>query len=307
METKIRPRLSVIIAAHNGKKELLSCLSPLKEQYSLEKPDTCEIIVVGYLNEETKKCIEEKFPMVKALQTSTPLSVPNLRSLGIKASKGDILAMLEDHCVPANDWIQTILSNHQIEQITVVGGAVENNCTARITDWAVYFFEYSTFMNPISKRKTTSLPGNNISYKNFVIQYFEDMLEQNLWESFWHSRLIQKGIFLTTDPDMIVYHNRSFHIMKFWLISFKHGYNYAVARLQHSLFRQTLWIVFSTFLPLILTFRVGYCILKKQRHLKEFIASSPIILWFYIGWTLGEIIGTFVRHPLNKTGWGRSG
>ena len=297
------PSLSVIIAAHNSKRELLSCLSALKEQQSINKLSKYEIIVVGYLSDETKRCIEQKYPLVKTLQTTSHLSVPALRSLGIKASEGDILSLLEDHCVPANNWIQSILTNHHMGH-PVVGGAVENSCTKRIADWAVYFFEYSAFMNPIPKGETILLPGNNISYKRCVIQYFNDLLEQNLWEHHWHERLAQKDIPMISTPDMIVYHNRSFRIMRFWHISFLHGYNYASAGSRLSRFRQMSWIMFLVFVPFILTLRVGQRIFKKQRHIKKFIISSPIILWFYIGWTIGEVIGTFSGRTINNTGWG---
>ncbi len=303
MQTAIHPYLSVIIAAHNRKWELLSCLSALKKQCYINKPVQYEVIVVGYFDDEVVKSIREKYPEVKLLKTSSPSSVPALRSIGIKASKGDIIALLEDHCIPASDWVQSILSNHQRGHL-VVGGAVENGLVGRTIDWAVYFFEYSVFVNPISEEITTSLPGNNVSYNRSTIQYFEDMLEQNLWESFWHERLIKNGIVLYASSNMVVYHNRSFRIMRFWHLSFIHGCNHAVAGLHQSNFQKILWIILAVFLPFILTFRIGRRILNKQRYLKEFIKASPIILWFYIGWTVGELIGTISGQTISETGWG---
>lgn len=303
MQTAIHPYLSVIIAAHNGKSILLSCLSALKKQCYINKPVQYEVIVVGYFNNKLKKSISEKYPEVNLLQTSSPSSVPALRSIGIMASKGDIIALLEDHCIPAKDWVQSILTNHH-DGYSVVGGAVENACTRRIVDWAVYFFEYSVFMNPISEEKATTLPGNNVYYNRPAIQYFEDMLEQNLWEPFWHERLIKNGIVLYASSNMVVYHNRSFSIMRFWQLSFIHGCNHAVAGLYHSNFKKILWIILAVFFPFILTFRIGRRVLNKQRYLKEFIKASPIILWFYIGWTMGEVMGTFSGQAIKETGWG---
>ena len=303
MENEIEPVLSVVIAAHNGKRELLSCLSALKEQHHLERLTQYEIIVVGYFNNETKKSVWGKYPDVKLLHIPTPQSVPTLRSIGIKASKGDIIALLEDHCYPAKDWIQTILLNHQRGHL-VVGGAVENGLVGRTTDWAIYFFEYSAFMNPVSEGTTTALPGNNVSYNRSAMKYFEDLLEQNLWESFWHKRLVENRIALYATPEMIVYHNRSFRIMRFWHLSFVHGCNHSVTSLHHSNFQKILWIILAFFLPFILTFRAGRRVLRKQKYLKEFIKASPIILWFYIGWTMGELMGTFSGRRINEIGWG---
>lgn len=303
MEKEIEPVLSVVIAAHNGKKELVSCLAALKNQFFPDEPVKYEIIVAGYLHDELKKSISEEYPEVKLLQAVSPLSVPALRSIGIKASKGDIIALLEDHCIPAKDWIQTILSNHQ-KGYPVVGGAVENSLVRGAIDWAVYFFEYSAFMNPVSEGTTTVLPGNNVSYSRSAMKYFEDLLEQNLWESIWHKRLVRRGIVLYSSPAMIVYHNRPFRIMRFWLLSFVHGSNYAVASLGYSNFKKLLWVILAVFLPFILTFRVGRRVLGKQRYLKEFIKASPIILWFYIGWTAGELMGTLTGRAISETGWG---
>jgi len=300
------PSLSVIIAAHNSKRELLSCLSALKEQQSINKLSKYEIIVVGYLSDETKKCIEQKYPLVKTLQTSSHLPVPTLRCLGIKASKGDIMALLEDHCIPADNWVQSILTNHQIGHL-VVGGAVENNCTKRIADWAVYFFEYSAFMNPVSEGTTTALPGNNVSYNRSAMKYFDDLLEQNLWESFWHKRLMKNEVLLYAAPDIIVYHNRHFRIMRFWYLSYIHGCNHAVANMRRSNLKKLLWVISAVFIPAILTFRIGRRILRKKRYLKEFIKASPIILWFHIGWTAGEFMGTLTGRTISEKGWGEEG
>jgi len=302
MNTEIRPGLSVIVAAHNSKRELLMCLSALLEQYCLKELSKYEIIVVGCLNDDVKKHVEQKFPLTKTLQVPTPVSVPCLRSIGIKESKGDILALLEDHCIPENTWVQSILRNH-LAGNPVVGGAVENGCVKKITDWAVYFFEYSAFMNPVISGKVMILPGNNISYERSVIQYFDDLLEKNLWESFWHERLVRKGVPLFSAPDMIVFHNRSFRIMKFWYTSFIHGCNHAVTRSHRSRIVKILWILSALFLPFILTFRVGNRVFKKQRYIKEFLISSPVIFWFYIAWVAGEINGTFTGRTLKENGW----
>ena len=114
---------------------------------------------------------------------------------------------------------------------------------------------------------------------------------------------MKKEIRIYATPDMIVYHNRPFRIMRFWYLSFVHGSNYAVASLDRSNFKRLLWVISAVFLPFILTFKAGRQILRKQKHLKEFIKASPIILWFYIGWTAGELMGTLTGRAISETGW----
>ena len=45
-----------------------------------------------------------------------------------------------------------------------MGGAVENGKDG-LVNWAVYFCEYTPYMNPVAEGETHDLPGNNIAYK----------------------------------------------------------------------------------------------------------------------------------------------
>ena len=162
-------------------------------------------------------------------------------------------------------------------------------------------------MNPVSEGTTTALPGNNVSYNRSAMKYFDDLLEQNLWESFWHKRLMKNEVLLYAAPDIIVYHNRHFRIMRFWYLSYIHGCNHAVANMRRSNLKKLLWVISAVFIPAILTFRIGRRILRKKRYLKEFIKASPIILWFHIGWTAGEFMGTLTGRTISEKGWGEEG
>ncbi len=295
--------LSVIIASHNGLKELLLCLSSLQsQQIPANSFQSIEIIVVGNLSDKELIRLKELYPTVRVLPADPQASVPHLRSQGIKEAQGDILALLEDHCIPASDWYRSIFSAHRSGHL-VVGGTVENGSPERIVDWAVYLFEYSAYMNPLPQGEVQQLPGNNISYNRRVLPLLKDPLEKDLWESFWHKRLLQEGIGLISNPDMVVYHHKSFGIQEFWHLVRLHGHNYAVSRTFDSSHKKWLWMVGVFFLPFIMWFRIGKRILSKRRHLKKFILASPFLLWFNIGWTLGEITGTITKRPKPETGW----
>lgn len=304
MKSETRPIISIVIAAHNGKSQLMECLESLSRQTLNVHINDGEIIVVGDFNDETRESVHVAYPMVKVLSLGFPVSVPTLRSYGIKESKGDIIALLEDHCAPAEDWVEIILAYHKDGHL-VVGGSIENVSTRGVTGWAVYFLEYTNFMNPITSGGTTSLPGNNVSYRRSIIDCFENILDENLWEFFWHKKLMQNGIKLVSVPELVVYHNRTFPIVRFWYISLMHGWNYSAARVQDSGVVKLIRIALSGFLPFALTLRVLMKVMKKKRLFKEFFLSLPVLLWFYFGWSLGELFGTIAGEKINETGWGK--
>ncbi len=295
--------LSVVIAAHNGLPELTTCLTSLQnQQIPADVALRVEIIVAGCFSEATACYLQQTYTTVRLLRATCPVSVPHLRSWGMQEATGVIVALLEDHCAPAHNWYHTMLTAHETGQL-VVGGAVENGSTTRLKDWAVYLFEYSAYMNPVLCGAARQLPGNNVSYHRKALQLFAELLRQDLWEAAWHQQLAQEGICLHSQPDMIVYHHKSFAIQRFWRLARGHAHNYAATRTFVSLGRKWLWMLGSALLPFLILGRIGRRIVQKKKHVKEFLLASPLMLWFAVGWTLGEITGTFSPSLKPETGW----
>lgn len=300
------PTLSVVIAAHNGLPELTTCLTSLQnQQVSADVALRVEIIVAGCFSEATASYLQQTYAAVRWLRAARPVSVPHLRSWGMREATGAIVALLEDHCAPARNWYHAMLAAHETGQL-VVGGAVENGSTARLKDWAVYLFEYSPYMNPVLCGAASQLPGNNVSYHRKALYFLEKLLRQDLWEAAWHEQLAQEGIGLYSQPDIVVYHHKSFAIQGFWRLARRHAHNYAATRTFSSPERKWLWMLGAPLLPLLMVLRIGRRVAQKRNHVKEFLLASPLILWFAVGWTLGEITGTLSPYPKPEAGWGEA-
>src|SRR5262245_21258368 len=105
----IVPKLSIVIAAHNGMEELCNCLVALETQRippNLVK--NIEIIAAGHFSEATIGYVQKCHPTVRLVPSADPVSVPRLRSWGLREATGDIVALLEDHCIPGPDWLHTM-------------------------------------------------------------------------------------------------------------------------------------------------------------------------------------------------------
>ena len=124
------PSISVIIPSVNGLPFIDECLSALQKQKGNVK---AEVIVADRCRNGTAEHIRKKFPHVKVLEFSDPLSIPELRAIAISHTKGDIIAITEDHCIAQEDWYLEMLKAHE-SSYEVVGGAVENGSTQRLID-----------------------------------------------------------------------------------------------------------------------------------------------------------------------------
>ena len=125
--------LSVVIASGAGGEFLFRCLESLDEQ---AKRLDAELIVVDRCGEATRRRIRQHHPSVRVRAHSGQErpSVPQLRAAGVDAAQGDIVAIIEEHCVAPSDWIDTILDEFGPDD-AAIGGPILDDDFRRLRDW----------------------------------------------------------------------------------------------------------------------------------------------------------------------------
>ncbi len=287
------PTLSVIIASVNGLPMIEECLASLSSQQGNVQ---AEVIVMDITGEDTVKLIQEKYPWVKLVTFNERRTIPQLRAAGLQYAGGEIIAIIEDHCVADPHWYEEMIKAHRAHpEYIAVGGPVENGSRDRLVDWAVFFCEYSTFMLPLPRGLAEDIPGNNASYKNRAfkgILHPEETLTSGFWESTLHRELQARGERFFLEPSMVVYHKKRFG---FWyFISQRYHYSrYYAGRLVSgtSAPRRVLRSAAALALPLLLMSRIARRIVRKRRHLKELLLATPLLIVFTGTWAIGEMVG----------------
>ncbi len=283
-----RSDLSVVIASVNGPAYLDACLASLTHQRGSIRS---EIVVADRVGDEIRDLIDRRYPEVRLLSLPTSATIPRLRSVGIAHSSGRIVAITEDHCVPAEDWLERILAAHQSPH-AAIGGAVENASTIRLIDWAVYLCEYHRHTSPAREGVTDDIPGMNVAYKREALAQLQDLLEAERWESFLHARLRERGYTLYLDPKILVYHRKSFTLGGFLVERYHYarafaGMRAADASLGYRLFHA----VSSPALPALLLGRMASQLFRRGRHRALFLRALPLIAVFTLSWATGEGVG----------------
>lgn len=93
--------------------------------------------------------------------------VYELRALGLVEGRGQVVAMIEDHCIPAPDYVAAVLRAHDEHPEQAIAGAVTNGSTDRAIDRANFLLVHARNLPP---RDTLPEAGwiptsSNISYK----------------------------------------------------------------------------------------------------------------------------------------------
>jgi len=282
-------KISVVIPSVNGLPIIKECLESI---YRQKNSDIAEVIVVDCTDERTRKVVRETFKEVILIYPQKKKPIPELRAIGIKEAKCDILALIEDHCLVPEDWFTEILKAHESDYVAI-GGAVENACQDRVLDWATFFCEYSAFIQPAPSGTIKILPGNNVSYKRNRIQdILDDAIDKGVWEGFIHQKLIERGYELFSTPSLVVFHKKAFGFFEFLAQRFYYSQSFAGMRnSEFSFIKRIMYSMLCLFLPLLLMFRLCVNVLPKGRLRKEFVLSTPILFIFTIVWTAGECWG----------------
>ncbi len=282
-------KISVVIPCVNGLPYIRECLRSLRQQ---ENYAVAEVIVADSSDEATRDWIANKFPDVILLRQDYMTAIPNLKAKGIAEAKGDILVMLEDHCVAPENWFDEIIKAHDSEYIAI-GGAVENGCAGTILDWATFFCEYGAFLLPVPDGPVDMLPGNNVSYKReTLLRVAGELINEGLWEGFLHDELKSKGYILASNPAIVVVHKKGFGLFEF--LAQRFYYSRTFAGMRNEIFsngRRAFYFLGSWLLPLILFPRLVRVLMSKRRLNKEIALSLPYLFIFTIAWALGESWG----------------
>ena len=288
--------LSIVVASWNGTASLLQCLESLESQTDKA---TEEIIVVSNFKPDLPKNGWSADFHVRP----DSFTVPELRRDGIAAARGDVVALIEDHCTVDGNWIREIRQAHA-SHAAVVGGAVENMSGGNALDWAVYFYDYGKFMSPNSAGVTETLSGLNTSYKRAALDEIRDDYRDGFFETFANEALKSRGHQLSMSPSAVVYHNKRYELRRALSHCYHLARSYAAKRVANApLGRRFVFIFGSLFLPILLPARVVLSVIRKGRNLGHLVRAIPFLIVLMSAWSYGEFRGYSAGEGDSRAKW----
>ena len=256
-----------------------------------------EIVIVDRLNDELSVSLARDYPTVLHIPCASSLSLPEMRTIAFEASQGAIVAVTEDHCVPAPSWLRIVRDAFRNgEPATVaLGGSVINGVTDTGFDWATFLCEYSFFSPPVVEGPTRVLPGMNIAYRRDVLESVpRSVLTSGFWETTLHTKLIEAGGVLRSLNALQMYHCKRFSSSLFFRQRFIYSQYYAGLRFSSAGgVKRLIAALTSLALPPILLWRMQRSARSKGLS-KEFVAALPALSILVVIWALGESIGALV-------------
>jgi glycosyltransferase involved in cell wall biosynthesis len=283
------PKISVVIASKVGAPFIDQCLDSIQNEVaSLE----AEAVVVTPRDQQYVRRLQLKYPWVKVVQEPSVMGVPALRRRGVEEATGEYVAIIEEHCSAAPDWLRQALAAFRRGPYAAVGGAITDYRYDRLRDWVVYFIEYNSSLPPVSAGETYNLNDANIAYPRGLLLEHRQRLDEGYWPMALHPALAAQGERFLSVPEMVVYHRGPFDFFYYLHQRFLFSRAFAGVRARHqSPARRLAYLVAAPIVPVMLVARMAKAVLSKGRRVPEFIRTLPLIIPAVTVLVAGEWVG----------------
>lgn len=299
------PRLSIVVTIVSGPASLKQCLDSLCLQAERARAEV--IVPYDKYSEEAVALIRE-FPAVRFVKVHYPENgrrVPRQhemydrrRAVGLRKARAPIIAMTEDHAIPADDWCSEVLAAHSEQpDAVVIGGAIEN-AVDRPLNWVRYYCDFGRYGRPLTGQPAEYISDVNVSYKRSAL-----LAMRSIWKDFYrettvHWEMMRRGADLRLSERIVVFQHRAQTTVRSAINErIAWGRAFAETRVAEIGVRDRALLAAGTIvLPLILYRRIVGHMRRQKRPLAFIMRMTPAILLLVAAWSAGEALG-YVAGP----------
>jgi len=282
------PVVSVVIASIVGPPFIDDCLASV---FAQKQAPAFEVIVVDCRGQENVARLAQRFPDVHFIQLERRETVPQLRRIGVEQARGGIVAIIEEHCLAADNWLASLSSAFAPEYVAV-GGPVDFRPDGRLRDWITYFIEYNSYLPPWPEGDSSNVGSANAAYRKETLDANLALLSNGYWEATLHPKLLAEGAKFRSVPGMIAYHRGPFDY--FYYVRQRYLFSRAFAGARRdalSASKRAAYLLAAPAIPFVLLARIGSRVFAKKCHLDKFFLSLPLLVPAMTVYVFGEWMG----------------
>ncbi len=301
--------LSVLLTVVSGVDSLDRCLQALIPQVQAANGEI--IVPIDEFCADVKS-MEARYPTVQFhwiddLGVASCADIPahkhrlfdRRRACGLSRVRGRIVAMTEDHAVPAEDWCARILEAHK-QPYAVIGGPIDNEIDKPL-NWAWYYCDFGRYGSPIEAGPRDYVSDVNISYKRTALEAVRDTWCVAYHETNVHWALQARGEVLFIDPSIVVFQHRPQQSFGSALRErLEWGRIFAETRVREcSSLRRLTFLLGAPVLPMLLSWRAFRHMIRQGRTIGQIFRAFPLIAALLSAWSCGEFVG-YVCQPVDE-------
>ncbi len=292
MKPPVGQGLSIGVICTVGSAHVSRCLAALRAQRDAPPFD----IVVACDEPAGMDAVRQAFPDVLVVDSggTGPMGLVS-RALG--ASRGDLVLLTKDHCMPGPDWVRTMV-NAQASGRAAVGGRVEAPPDASPWDWAFYFIDFHAYAAPVAEGATSRLSVCNVSYVRDRLEAIADDWRHTFVERDVHDRLAARfgSLWMCTASEVTF--ARPLTPRQAVAERYAYGRLFGYSRMRSwSPAKRAAYAVLAPALPAVLLSRLVRAALQSRRQTRALVRGAVPLVLMVLGRSLGEFVAYTTGRP----------
>lgn len=286
------PDLSIVVVAFVGEQYLERLLDALGPQIT----ERMEVIVVCDALIANIAGFRARYPTVDFARFEGRRPPANLRAIGVARASGRVIALVEDHCVPAPDWVAQMLAAHRSDAVAI-GGAMEKGFppgtrSDSALNWALYLADYSRYALPMPEGRSGAASDCNVSYKREALEETTSSWSREFHENIVHAELEKLGRLVWFSPRIVVHEQRSMT----WSGTLRDRYSFgrlfgSTRVVNASPVKRAAMSAAALLLPPLLVVRVAGNVVRRRRYFGALAKASVPLVVVASAWVAGELVG----------------
>jgi len=198
------PFVSIIVRTKNEDFWIGKCLNEIFNQ----KYKNFEVILVdNNSKDKTISIVKKNFPKVKIINYKSKIFLPGKAlNLGIKKSKGSLVAMISGHCIPKNEnWLNNLVQNFKNSDVIACYGRQEPSDISEPND-----VRDLTYLFGLDKKIQIKEPffhnANSMIRKSTWKKNQFDETIKHIEDRLWASLVLKNGKKIIYEPNSSVIH-----------------------------------------------------------------------------------------------------
>jgi glycosyltransferase involved in cell wall biosynthesis len=215
-----RPAISVVVPAYEARTIIDDALASLRAQ---DLDESYEVIVVDSGSDGCADHVGLHYPEVRIVRSPQRLGVGAACNAGVKAARGEDIAVLPADCSASPGWLRRRLAKHRLG-FDAVGGAVVNGTPRHPLGSAGYYLEYSAVM-PSARLLAEQDTPHSLSYARSLFEQLGPFpVEIGAGEdTLFNRRCAQAGAAIGFDPDIRISHRNPTRLASYLKHQYDHG------------------------------------------------------------------------------------
>lgn len=283
----VSPVLSVVVAGVNISATLNPWISALEPQL---KGHDIEVLLVCTETDAAPRKTVAGFS--ETLSVPAGSLVPAMWSAGLQRARGSIIAFTITACIPAADWIASIVTAH-LQPYAAIGGVIDHAADAGMIDRALHLVRYTPYLPPQRAGRVLEIAGDNGTYKRAALMGSTAEISRNgFWEAEINRQLRAQGEVLWLDPRICVTHSSSYSAAGFMRQRFIHGRIFGGERRRElSVTQRIARLALASIVPAVMLVRSLRTVSSRGRLDLPTLVATPLALCFFTCWAAGEAVG----------------